>query len=66
MATRAQNEREFDQWVDLPDGGRRYWFDRVGGAWGYQRIVKVVDAGENTLLVMQEIYNDDGTLYERH
>jgi hypothetical protein len=66
MATRSQNEREFDDWEDLDDGGRRYWFDRRGGAWGFQRIVKIVDADENTLTVLQEIYNDDGILYERH
>lgn len=66
MATREQNEKDFGQWEDLTDGGRRYWFDRKGKAWGFQRIVKVVDADENTLSVTQEIYNDDGELYERH
>lgn len=66
MATREQNEKDFGQWEDLTGGGRRYWFDRKGKAWGFQRIVKVVDADENTLTVAQEIYNDDGELYERH
>lgn len=66
MASRSQNEKEFDHWEDLPDGGRRYWFDRPGKVWGFQRILKIVDADENTLLVLQEIYNDDGELYERH
>jgi hypothetical protein len=66
MATRSQNEKEFGNWDALPDGGRRYWFDRKGGAWGFQRMIKIVDADENTLFVIQEIYNDDGELYERH
>ncbi len=66
MATRAQNEKDFENWEELPDGGRRYWFDRKGEIWGFQRIVKIVDANENTLFVIQEIYDDDGELYERH
>ena len=66
MATRRQNEKDFDHWEDLPDGGRRYWFDRKGAIWGVQRIIKVVDQTEKTLLLLQEIYNDDGELVERH
>jgi hypothetical protein len=66
MATRRQNEKDFENWEDLPDGGRRYWFDRKGKIWGFQRIVKIVDANENTLYIIQEIYNDDGELYQRH
>jgi hypothetical protein len=66
MATRSQNEREFEHWINLLQGGRRYWFDRKRGAWGFQRIIKIVDADENALFVVQEIYNDDGELYERH
>ena len=66
MATRRQNEKDFDHWEDLPDGGRRYWFDRKGAIWGVQRIIKVVDQTEKTLLLLQEIYNDDGELAERH
>jgi len=66
MATRRQNEKDFDHWEELPDGGRRYWFDREGARWGVQRIIKVVDQTEKTLLLLQEIYNDDGELVERH
>lgn len=66
MATRRKNEHDFTDWEDLPDGGRRYWFDRKGSVWGFQRMVKIVDANENTLFVFQEVYNDDGELYERH
>ncbi len=66
MATREQNEKSFDHWENLPDGGRRYWFDRKGQVWGFQRITKIVDASEKTLFLIQEVYNDDGELYERH
>lgn len=66
MATRRQNEKEFGNWLELPDGGRRYWFDRPGKAWGFQRFVKIVDADEKTLFVIQEIYDDNGNLKERH
>jgi len=30
LATREQNERKFPDWVELPDGGRRYWLDFPG------------------------------------
>jgi hypothetical protein len=66
VATRNQNEREFKHWQDLPDGGRRYWRDRPGRVHGLQRFVKVVDSHENTLLVVQEIYNESGELVEQH
>ncbi len=65
MATRRQNELEYRDWEELADGGRRYWRDRKGRT-GFQRFVKQVDAGENTLLVVQEIYNDEGELVARH
>lgn len=66
MATREQNERRFENWEILPNGGRRYWTDRQGAVSGFQRMVKVVDADENTLQLVQEIYNDDGVMIERH
>jgi hypothetical protein len=66
MATREQNEKDFEHWEELPDGGRRYWSERKGAVWGFQRIVKIVDANENTRLLVQEVYNDDGEQYERH
>ncbi|MCC7447463.1 MAG: hypothetical protein IT324_08615 [Anaerolineae bacterium] len=62
MATRRQNEIEYRNWDDLPDGGRRYWRERKGKISGVQRLIKVVDSEENTLLVVQEIYNDEGVL----
>lgn len=66
MNKRRQNEREFPHWEDLPDGGRRYWRERRGRVSGFQRIIKVVDKNENTLQVVQEIYNDAGELVEYH
>ena len=33
---------------------------------GYQRIVKIVDTNEQTILLLQEIYNDANILIERH
>ncbi|MBV7328158.1 hypothetical protein KFU94_07835 [Chloroflexi bacterium TSY] len=65
MATRGQNEKRFKSWRDLPDGGRRYWFDRQGVT-GYQCMIKIVDASEQTRFVIQEIYNDDDRSIERH
>ncbi len=66
MATRKQNEKDFEHWENLAGGGRRYWFDRQGAIWGVQRIIKIVDQDEKTLFLIQEIYNDEGELVERH
>jgi len=66
MAKRAQNEKEFGHWENFSGGGRRYWRDRAGAIRGLQRMVKIVDMDENTLFVIQEIYNEDGELIERH
>jgi hypothetical protein len=66
MATRKQNEHEYTYWVELPDGGRRYWRDRRGAVHGFQRIVKIVDASENTLFLVQEVYNDANELIGIH
>jgi hypothetical protein len=65
MATRKKNEKEYGNWIDLPDGTRRYWYDRQGKN-GFQRMVKIVDIDENTLFVIQEIYNDNNQLMEIH
>jgi hypothetical protein len=66
MATRKENEKRFNHWEDLPDGGRRYWYDRLGAIGGFQRMVKIVDANEVTLQLIQEIYDDAGVMTERH
>lgn len=66
MATRRQNERRFNHWVDLPDGGRRYGYDVPGAKRGFARDVKTVDGNENTVSLVQEIYDDFGNLIEIH
>ena len=66
MSRRAQNEKKFGQWQELPGGGRRYWLD-VDGKLGWRaRYWKEVDAAENTLRFWQEIYDDQGRLLEVH
>lgn len=40
--------------------------ERKGRVMGFQRIIKIVDADEKTLQVIQEVYNDDSDLVERH
>ena len=53
MTTRAQNERKFGRWEDLPQGWRA-------------RYMKEVDANETTLRFWQEIYDELGKLVETH
>jgi hypothetical protein len=62
MASRAQNERKFKQWEELPNGGRRYFRDFAGRAGGRARYIKEVDANENTLRFAQEIFDQSGRL----
>lgn len=66
MASRESNERRFPQWDELADGGRRYYAVKQGRIKGYVRYVKVVDADEITLSIVQEIYDDDGKLVAIH
>ncbi len=64
MTARQRNEREFEFWEDLADGGRRYWNTRAGPFRGTQRLVKTVDANERVIQIVQEIYDADGRLIE--
>mgnify|MGYP001323176983 CR=1 FL=1 len=66
MATRGQNEHDFPNWDELANGGRRYWVDKPGRVRGFARYVKIVDANEVTQSIVQEIYDNDGNLIERH
>lgn len=66
MATRAQNERLFRNWQDLFDGGRRYWKDYRAGRRGWAHYIKLVDADEQTLAVIQEIYDCNDVLVSVH
>jgi len=66
MASREQNERRFPQWDELPGGGRRYYRIRQGSVQGYARYVKIVDANELTVSLVQEIYDGEGRLIGIH
>ena len=66
MTTRAQNEKKFRNWEDLPDGGRRYWLDVFGRLGWRARYVKEVDREEVTVRFWQEIYDEQGKLIELH
>lgn len=63
---RRKNERKFGSWEELPDGGRRYFYE-IRGRYGWTaRYVKEVDALERTVRFYQEIYNDTGHLVQIH
>ncbi len=66
MASRAQNERKFERWEELPNGGRRYVRDFAGRAGGRARYVKEVDVNESTIRFAQEIYDASGRLVAVH
>ena len=66
MASRAQNERKFKQWADLPNGGRRYVREFAGRAGGRARYIKEVDASERTVRFLQEIYGVTDRLVAMH
>ena len=65
-AKRRANERKFGEWVELPDGGRRYWHDVVNPGGWRARYVKEVDRDERTTRFAQEIYEPGGQLVEVH
>ncbi|MBI4764330.1 MAG: hypothetical protein HY787_06975 [Deltaproteobacteria bacterium] len=66
MTSRIDNERKFPNWEDLPNEGRKYWFDVEGRLGWRARYVKIVDSEEKTLLFYQEIYDENGKLVEMH
>lgn len=66
MSTRAQNEKKFAHWDELPGGGRRYRMDVRDRLGWLARYWKEVDANETTLRFWQEIYDDQGNLVEIH
>jgi hypothetical protein len=66
MSSRAQNERKFKYWEELPNGGRRYIREFLGRAGGRARYIKEVDANENTTRFVQEIYDAIGRLIAVH
>lgn len=66
MAGRTQYERRFPVWEELPNGGRRYYRILKGTISGYARYIKTVDANENTVSFVQEIYDDEAHLIGIH
>jgi hypothetical protein len=66
LSTRPQNERKFGSWEELPNGGRRYWFEVAGRRGWKARYMKEVDADEITVRFWQEIYDDQDKLVEIH
>lgn len=65
-AKRRRNERQFDQWEPIENGGRRYR-QKVLGHFGWKAIYfKEVDDQERTIRFWQEIYNEEGMLMEIH
>lgn len=66
LQKRKSNENEFDNWNELLDGGRIYWFE-IKGKYGWKaRYVKEVDSNEKTIKFHQEIYNERNELVEVH
>jgi len=66
MASRAQNERKFKHWEELPNGARRYSREFVGRASGRARYIKEVDSDERTTRFAQEIYDASDRLVAVH
>jgi len=66
VTKRIQNEKEFENWTELPGEGRKYWFDVTGRNGGKARYVKEVDRNEKTIVFRQEIFDQHGTMIEIH
>lgn len=66
LSKRSKNEKEFDEWEDLADTSRKYWFDVKGKLGGFARYIKHVDSSETTISFVQEIYDKSGSLIEIH
>ena len=63
---RNENERKFDTWDELSNGGRSYFYGVQGRHGWSARYIKEVDASERTMKFYQEIYNGEGQLVEIH
>jgi hypothetical protein len=66
VGTRAQNERKFDQWRELPGGGRLYWSVVTGRRRGSAQYFKEVDQAERTVHFWQKIFDEHGHLIATH
>ena len=63
---RRRNEKRFETWKNLANGGRVYSYEVKGHFGWLARYVKEVDASELTLRFYQEIYDNSGQLVEVH
>jgi len=63
---RRSNERKFTNWIELPNGGRRYLFEIKGKHGWSAKYIKEVDLNEEATRFWQEIYNAKGILVEIH
>lgn len=63
---RRQNEKKFGAWEELPNGGRRYWYEVMSHSGCRARYIKEVDLNEKTVRFYQEIYNEEGKVVEMH
>lgn len=63
---RIKNERKYENWEDLENGSRRYWYDVEGRLGWLSRYNKEVNSNELTTRFYQEIYNEKGELVEFH
>lgn len=63
---RKLNEKKLPHWEELPNGGRRYWYELIGRAGYKARYIKEVDHNEDTIKFSQEIYDVQGNLIEIH
>ena len=66
MSTRTRNEKKFEHWTELSNGGRRYWYEILGRYGWKARYIKEVDGAERTLRIWQEIFNERGELVDVH
>ncbi|MCI0448561.1 MAG: hypothetical protein L0Y79_02100 [Chlorobi bacterium] len=66
MGKREQNERKFENWVEIEDNQRKYWYDVFSKSGWKARYAKIVNKDEETLKFYQEIYNENGELIEIH
>ncbi len=66
MATHKQNEKKFSNWETLSGGGRRYWYDSEREDSFTIRYVKIADANEVTIKILQEVYDASGKLVGIH
>ena len=59
-------KKKFSSWINLPGGGRSYFYI-VPSKYGWSaKYIKEVDEFEQTTRFYQEIYNDRGKLVEIH